>query len=169
MGVTKWNSDVLLQKTETAILQATEHSCLFLEGDIKKNFTVRGSGRLYRRGHRASLPGQPPAVDTGTLRASTGYQVVQEEGKIVGYVGINDKVLTMKAIQRTLKSKKKLTAEGRSNWFYALAKGGLKKYGLFLEIGTSKMAPRPYLRPALARSTDIIKGFFESYIKKVFA
>jgi hypothetical protein len=31
------------------------------------------------------------------------------------------------------------------------------KYGLFLEIGTSKMAPRPYLRPSLNENIGAIK------------
>ena len=45
---------------------------LQLERDIKVSMTT-GTGRTYRRGnivHVASAPGQPPAVDTGRLRAS---------------------------------------------------------------------------------------------------
>ena len=36
------------------------------------------------------------------------------------------------------------------------------KYGLYLERGTRRMAPRPYLRPALLRSTSAIQGIFSA-------
>lgn len=62
-----------------------------------------------------SSPGEPPAVVTGQLRASIGHQVVEEDGKIVGYVGVPAGV----------------------------------PYGEYLEFGTSKMQPRPFLVPAL--------------------
>lgn len=34
------------------------------------------------------------------------------------------------------------------------------RYGLYLEVGTSKMAPRPYLRPALTNKRDRIQKIF---------
>lgn len=34
------------------------------------------------------------------------------------------------------------------------------RYGLYLEVGTSKMAPRPYLRPALHNKRDRIQKIF---------
>jgi hypothetical protein len=44
-----------------------------LHGRIVATLSTPGTGRLYRRGgrlHRASAPGQPPAVDTGRYRQS---------------------------------------------------------------------------------------------------
>lgn len=44
---------------------------------VKKKLSQRGTGRVYRRGgvyHQASAPGQPPAVDTGQLRASYNWR-----------------------------------------------------------------------------------------------
>jgi hypothetical protein len=39
-----------------------------------------------------------------------------------------------------------------------IAVGSVNKYGLFLEIGTQNMAPRPWLVPTLTRS-DVINAF----------
>ena len=44
-----------------------------LEGAIKLELSRPGSGRIYGR-HQASAPGDPPAPDTGTLRASIGHE-----------------------------------------------------------------------------------------------
>ena len=35
-------------------------------------------------------------------------------------------------------------------------------YGKFLELGTGRMAPRPFMRPAMHRAEPIIKGMFEN-------
>lgn len=69
-------------------------------------------GAVSGRGHIASLPGQPPKNDTGTLVAH---------------------------LETTQPAP--LRAEVSSNAPYAAA----------LEFGSSKMAERPYMRPATAR------------------
>jgi hypothetical protein len=44
---------------------------------IKVKLSQKGSGIIYgRRRHQASAPGEPPAVDTGALRASIGMERV---------------------------------------------------------------------------------------------
>lgn len=46
---------------------------LVLEQQLKLELSQSGSGRVYHRGgvvHQASAPGEPPAPDTGQLRAS---------------------------------------------------------------------------------------------------
>lgn len=62
--------------------------------EMKKILSQPGGGRTYRRHgvlHRASAPGDPPAVDTGKYRASWNYQVGDDaEGPFVE-VGTNDK------------------------------------------------------------------------------
>src|SRR5690606_34035352 len=50
-----------------------------LLGAIIDHLSRPGTGRVYRRRgvvHRASAPGEPPAVDTGALRASSGLDTV---------------------------------------------------------------------------------------------
>ena len=75
-----------------------------------------GGGRLYGR-HRASAPGQPPAVDTGAFRASWAAKPRVEGGggsfRAVASIESNEMV------------------------------GGYV-LGELLENGTSKMAARPY-------------------------
>lgn len=51
---------------------------LELEGAIKLQLSKHGSGQIYVRGgttHQASAPGEPPAPDTGALRASVGQEL----------------------------------------------------------------------------------------------
>ena len=54
----------------------------------------KGSYKPYKRGgkvHWSSQPGQPPAVDTGQLRASITYEIEQILFSITGRVGTNVK------------------------------------------------------------------------------
>ena len=74
----------------------------------------QGSGRIYKRGrktHQASAPGEPPAPDTGSLRARThaDQSIVQEGGDLVGRIVANT------------------------------------TYAHGLEVGTERVAARPYL------------------------
>lgn len=65
---------------------------LFFEREVKKELSKPGTGRSYPRGrkvHIASAPGEPPAVDTGQLRASITHLVEVEFLKYVGHVGSN--------------------------------------------------------------------------------
>jgi hypothetical protein len=63
------------------------------EGITKTLLSQPGSGRLYSRGktveHRASAPGEPPAPDTGRLRASVTTEVVRGANEVIGYVAVN--------------------------------------------------------------------------------
>lgn len=81
-------------------------------------------------GHHPSQEGNPPAVDTGTLRRSITYTV--DENKLVGRVGstLND-----------------------------------PPYGAYLEFGTSRMKPRPWLKPALDKSEETIEKILGQAIK----
>jgi HK97 gp10 family phage protein len=80
--------------------------------------------------HHPSIAGNPPAVDTGTLRRSVTYQV--DENELVGYVGSN------------LKD---------------------PPYGAYLEFGTSRMKPRPWLKPATEKSMEKIKEIMAGAVK----
>lgn len=80
-----------------------------IERAAKKSMTPGGTGTT----HVPSSPGQPPAVDTGRLRASITHEVGRDSGGLVAKVGTN------------------------------------VTYAAHLELGTSKMAARPFLRPAL--------------------
>jgi hypothetical protein len=70
--------------------QDLERRAVNVETAAKRILSLPGSGRVYRRRgvvHQASAPGQPPAVDTGLLRASIRHEVVEEDGGLAAYVG----------------------------------------------------------------------------------
>lgn len=115
----------LLEDEDGPVGRDLERRCLNVEVEQKRLLSQHGTGRVYRRKgrvHQASAPGQPPAVDTGHLRATIGHQVHHDaaEGRLVGDVGSG----ANPAIPGTKKAE-------------------------WLEKGTRRMAPRPFLRPSL--------------------
>jgi HK97 gp10 family phage protein len=88
---------------------------------VKAMLSRPGSGRQYGN-HRASAPGQPPAVDTGRLRSSYAFQVGRDGRGPYVDVGTN------------------------------------VEYAKYLEFGTSLMAARPHLRPAIELLRVRIQG-----------
>lgn len=104
--------------------EAARTAGFVLEGELKAELSRAGTGRIYKRGgvtHQASRPGEPPAPDTGRLRASVTNEQLPD-----GSVQV------------------KVTAP----------------YAVALEFGTSRMAPRPYVRAAIARMKQRVKGVF---------
>lgn len=63
------------------------------EGLTKVLLSQPGTGRMYQRGktveHRASAPGEPPAPDTGRLRASVSTEVIRGLDEVTGIVAVN--------------------------------------------------------------------------------
>ena len=88
-----------------------EKACLIVESYAKEHMSPESP----------SAPGEPPAVVTGTLRASITHRLEEEDGDTVGYVGTN------------------------------------VEYAPYLEFGTSRMAARPFMFPALETNrTNIV-------------
>lgn len=110
---------------------------------VRKELSKRGTGRRYRVGggkkngrnlrargiHVASAPGQPPAVNTNRLRAS--WSLVANG---MGVTGSTDSTVGMG-----------MTSTSVTMWF-----GSNLKYARFLEFGTARIKPRPYIRPVMA-------------------
>ena len=113
-------------------------AAFLVEADVKKGFTLLGTGRTYGR-HIASKAGEPPAVDTGILRASIMSEVKIKGSKVIGKVGPDIEHIKTKA-----------------------EAGTDVEYGLYLEVGTVKMQPRPFLRPALRRQKKKIMRIFKA-------
>jgi hypothetical protein len=94
-----------------------------------------GGPKLYAIGkrdkpHRASAPGDPPAVDEGVLRASYGHSVER-------------------------------TASGGT-----LTIGSGDEKAPWLEFGTSRMKPRPHVRPLMARNRQRIRDHVATGIER---
>lgn len=85
--------NLAMKMAEAGMIAATE----FAAGEVKAMLSKPGTGRLYRKRrasakggyihHRASAPGQPPAVDTGALRSSISKRIEKRGLEIYGFVG----------------------------------------------------------------------------------
>lgn len=127
------------KRVETEIGKALAKSCALVQSTAISSMrdTVIDTSKTYythnkQIPHHPSVAGNPPAVDTGTLRRSITYNVNEKEK--YGRVG------------STIKN---------------------PPYGLYLEYGTSRMKPRPWLRPALEKSLPKIKQIFSDVLKGV--
>lgn len=134
----KWYGQQVFDKATQVNIDAMDVAGALLEKYVKQHFTKQGAGRAVRRTksgkyHRASLAGQPPAIDTGSLRASIMHTVEKKGSGIVGKVGAATHSQT----------------------------GSDLKYALFMELGTRTIQARPYLRPALAATGRQIKRIFD--------
>lgn len=102
----------LFSSPDGPVGKALSRVAIKVERRAKQLASTPGTGRRYGR-HRASAPGNPPAPDTGRLRASISREVGKVGTVLVARVGTD------------------------------------VAYGRYLELGTSRMAARPFLRPAL--------------------
>jgi HK97 gp10 family phage protein len=90
------------KKINSNVSKAITRCCLILERDIKLSmtntprqthtvhYTSAETGREQTYGAGRSVPGNPPAVDTGLLRASITHRIEGGgwEQKTTGYVGV---------------------------------------------------------------------------------
>lgn len=118
--------------------KAIKLCCQKVRSDIQDSMakTPRDTTKTYftnnkTKGHHPSLPGNPPAPDTGNLRNSIRYEVHGSGTEVYGIIGTTQKN---------------------------------PPYGTYLEYGTSKMAPRPWLRPAMLRNNDWIKKMLKQTV-----
>lgn len=99
---------------------------LMIETRVKELLSLKGPGVR-------SLPGEPPAVQTGHLRRSV-TTVIEEQGD-------------------TIRAKV----------------GPQADYGRHLEFGTSRMAARPFLRPALDEKGDAATQAIRDHIARALS
>ncbi len=142
-----WHGREFLTLATKETVKAMTKAAVLVERRAKKvmgkgasKFSVSGNTKS-RRGktsfHRPSAPGFPPNVDTGVLRASISHKVNIKGGSVNAFVGSDiDKI----------RSNPKSEA------------GTDVEYGFYLEVGTTKMEARPWLRPTLrASEKDILR------------
>ena len=138
----------ILEDKKKALMPALEKTtglcCKKIASDIQESMakTSRNMERSYythnkKIPHHPSLPGNPPAPDTGNLRNSIRWEVSSEKEIVTGRVGSTQKE---------------------------------PPYGAYLEQvehGNSRMAPRPWLRPAMRNNENFIKKNVSFTVKKI--
>ena len=132
------------RKALTQVLPLAEMKVLAkafsLERAIKQRLSQVATGRIYkRRGkygfHQASAPGEPPAVDTGRLRASISVNW-SGSGKAEGDMG--SKAFVGDGVKEPSIS---------GGEIFKAVVGTNVKYGAELEFGKKRLLPRPFMRP----------------------
>lgn len=117
------------------IVQAVNQALIILEQYAKLITGRPGGGRLYPRPggthHRASVPGAPPARDSGQLTTGISSQVSQGLEGVQGIIGTNE------------------------------------EYGPYLEYGTARMEPRPFMIKTLVDKQDEVIKSLERVLDKV--
>lgn len=139
--ITEWHGEKVFDKVSGATKDSVMEAGYFLEAKIKKRFQLQGQGKRYGD-HKASRPGERPAVDDGHLRASIQTEVKRERMTLHGFVGSDKDIIQSRA-------------EGGTDL----------EYGFYLEMGTKNMKARPYLRPALKKWRKRIKRILQRGIK----
>jgi len=148
----KWYGREVFTLATKANVRAMEQSAGLVERYAKKIMGTGASrmgvkfsrskttakGKTTRSYHRPSAPGFPPNIDTNTLRASITHVVTNDGINVKGAVGSDKDVIKQRA-----------------------EAGTDTNYGFFLEVGTSKMAARPWLRPSLLKAEPGILAFFK--------
>lgn len=118
-----------------------ERACTWVAGFVKSSFKP-GTGRRYKRGkgrwHVASVPGVPPAVDSGRLRSSITYQVETTGSEVRGLIGTN------------------VEYARRLEFGFAGVDSRGRKY---------RQGARPFLRPAVYNNKDTILHQFQAGAK----
>lgn len=145
-------SDFLKNKAsgvDDALAVAIEGCCRKVHDDIQFDMahTPRDMSRSYyknnaTKAHHPSLPGNPPAPDTDRLRGSINYEIHDSGKEVYGIVG------------STLKAE-----EGDNSY---------ENYAVYTEYGTSRMAPRPWLRPTMLKDNDFIRTEIAKAVRRTF-
>ena len=145
----KWNGRVVEDKMLKRVEKALNRSGALLERSIKISMKS-GTGRVYVKKsvrHRASAPGQPPAVDLGRLRGSITWR---------SSTGLDGSVAEPPAKPEDAIGTPASIVPGE----ITVVVGTNVEYAADLELGTPKIKPRSFLRPALENNRkQILKNF----------
>jgi hypothetical protein len=77
---------------KTSVIRGVQAATYEAEAILVDLLSQPGAGKVYKRGkkkHRASKPGDPPAVDTGNLRRNRSREVYETPSGALGVLGLN--------------------------------------------------------------------------------
>jgi len=147
-GRLEWNADDFYRIATSEAEKAMTKAAIYLQGVVRRMVGGIGSGKIYKRGrktHQASLPGKPPARDSGILASSISYDVKKIKNMVHGHVGAE--------IEKIKRNQKTATTD--------------VNYAAWLETGTKRgMKKRPYLKPSLIKAKPKIVTIFKKAFEK---
>ena len=129
-----------LSNTIKACCKKVQDDIQYSMSHTERNTAVSYYTNNKTRAHHPSMPGNPPAVDTGNLRESIRYEVNSEGKEVYGIVGSTQK-----------------DPDYGQYLEYGTTKGGW---------GGKGMAPRPWLRPAMIKNNDWIRKSIANAVAK---
>lgn len=128
------NFKKLKDAISVASLNNMKEATLIYHGSMVETLSGGRSGRQYNipftvtgKKYTASAPGEAPAARTGDYKGAFQFQSYIENGNVIGEIGIPEN------------NKKQLG-----------------KISIFLERGTSKMAPRPHFKVSFEKVREQI-------------
>lgn len=122
--IISWNADLVIAAVADKVERGMNLCVAALATEASQMVSVPGGGR-------ASAPGQPPALQSGTLAANIGYEVERGADEIRGCFGVRADVAYALRLE--------------------LGFAGLDSLGRHYN-----QAPRPFLRPALLSNREMI-------------
>lgn len=136
---------IALNKAGVTLERYIKLSMTRTEKQNRGSLRQKGRGKRPAKYHHPSMPGHPPAVDTDRLRASITFQCSDGTGSKIGpKAHAGDEV-----------------SRPNESWGNPVCVVGTNvEYGRYLELGTQKIKPRPFLRPALENNMNKILRFF---------
>lgn len=133
-----WNGAAVRRQFDAMISGRIKAACIFLENQVKEDISQSGTLRYNPMGKRGK-PLKTQKTVYNLTHSRPGNPPYKQTGTLRRAVGHEVKGL-----------------RGRVGVDLAMA-----RYGKFLELGTSKMAARPFLRPALRNNAAQIKAVIE--------
>lgn len=127
----------------------TEQVLSAFEKAIENGLTAIG---ITAEGHAKRKITDYPAVDTGRLRNSITFALSGEKANAQTYTDNKKGVYNY-------------SGTAPDDMEKAVYIGTNVEYGSFVELGTSKMYPRPFLKPAAAEHNNEYKKLMESALK----
>lgn len=131
-----------LNKTISLCCKKVQDDIQYSMSHTERNTSVSYYTNNKTKAHHPSMPGNPPAVDTGNLRESIRYEVHGEGKEVYGIVGTTQKNPDYGAYLE-----------------YGTTSGGWDGHG---------MAPRPWLRPAMIKNNDWIRKSIATAVANSF-
>ena len=136
-----FNARKLDRHMKEAALKSLDLVTIALQKKIRQRLSKAGSGEKYPgSSYRSSAEGEPPAVQSGQLRNSW-------------IAGSRVKVRQFKKVSVILNQ--------------GVSFGAAAKYGFWLEYGTSRMLPRPFVEPTVSAFKSTAPAVFTKRFKKL--